>query len=216
MTPEYILRHSLSRKPHCAGPHDVAFENWTPEHRATYLRAAESEIEYMQYAPAYAERGYDDPAKGILFANWNYFSREVSDILERAGYAIEWSDEWTTCCNCGKALRTSADSYGWRPSYLCAVDDSDYCCIDCADIESVLESYEDNPNRAFNDHVNPADYGYEQIEGDFENGWHPGQNDDPKAIFKRLREAGHDRILFTIDSVGQFDMRFSAWKKIVD
>ena len=82
MTPEYILRKSLCREPHCASE-----KNWQT--------IAISEIENMQYAPAYAERGYSNPKRCILFADWNYFSSKVCSILEAYGYACEWSDEWT-------------------------------------------------------------------------------------------------------------------------
>lgn len=199
MTPEYILRKSLSLPPHCS--------ERSPEERSRY-------IEYTEFSPAYAEPGYRDPAKGILFNNWNYFPARVTDLLERYGYEIEWSDEWSTCQECGKAVRTSPDSYGWQPSYF-IMNDCELFCVDCCPIEEYLEGIEDNPRRALNDHISPADYGYIKLEGDFENGFHPGQNDNPTAIYKRLHEAGHKRLLFNIDGVGQFDIRFSIWKKAV-
>ena len=217
MTPEYILRKSLCRTPHCAGPYElrtVALKDWPDEARQAYQRTAESAIECISFAPAYAERGYSDSAKGVLFANWNYFSHKATDLLERAGYSIEWEDEWTTCAGCGKALRTNGDSYGWQPSYFNAVDSCEFYCLECADIESVLESYEDKPTRAFNDHIDPSKYGYHKLEGDFESGLHPGQNDNPSEIYSRLRASGHSRLLFSVDSVGQFDIRFSVWEKI--
>src|SRR5262249_11080147 len=136
MTPEYILRKSLCRAAHCA-------DNATHEERARH-------IEYMEWAAEYAEPGYDQPEKGILFANWNYFPRGVDSILERYGYQIEWSDEWSTCGDCGKAFRTQPDSYGWQPSYFWA-SDCEMLCKDCIDMESYLESLEDKPRKALND-----------------------------------------------------------------
>jgi len=197
MKPEYILRKSLCRP--------SWNKDYTMERR---LRA----IEDIQWAPAYGERGYSDPEKAILFGNWNYFSNDVQRMLERYGYELEWEDEWTTCSDCGKALRTSADSYGWQPSYFWA-SDCEMVCIDCLDVESYLESLEDNPRKALNDHISPEDYGYIKLEGDFENGFHPGQNDKPTDIYKRLHAAGHKRLLFNIDGVGQFDISFSIWEK---
>ncbi len=96
MTPEYILRKSLCRPPFC-GPYDES--------------ARINEIENVGLAGEYGEPGYSNPKRGILFANWNKFCCEVTDLLERAGYEIERSDEWTTCGNCGVALRTSPDRY---------------------------------------------------------------------------------------------------------
>ena len=199
MTPEYILRKSLCRPPSC-GLYD--------------LRSRENEIENLGWAREYAELGYSDPEKGILFANWNKFCREATDLLESAGYEIEWSDEWTTCGECGKAMRTNPDSYGWQPSYF-LVNDCEMLCIDCLDVEEYLESLEDNPRQALNDHISPADYGYIKLEGEFENGLHPGQNDNPKNIYERLHAAGHKRLLFNIDEVSQFYITFSIWEKQV-
>ena len=203
MTPEYILRKSLCRKPWLADDH----KDW--QEHAVRL------IECMNYAPEYAEQGYDNPKKGILFSDWNYFSKDVGDILERYGFAIEWEDEWCFCANCGKALRSNADSYMWQPSFIRNYETGEEFCHDCFS-EDDIATHEDNPRTALNDHIDPAEYGYEKLEEDFENGWHPGQNDDPKKIFERLKAAGHKRLLFVIDSVGQFDMRFSIWKKKPD
>ncbi len=198
MTPEYILRKSLCRP------------SWNKDYTE---QARLSAAENIGWAPAYAEPGYTDPAKAILFGNWNYFSNDVHRLLESYGYELEWEDEWTTCSDCGKALRTSADSYGWQPSYFW-VSDCEMVCIDCLDVPAYLETLEDNPRKALNDHISPADYGYQKLEGEFENGFHPGQNDNPSEIYKRLHAAGHKHLLFNIDSVGQFDVQFSIWEKV--
>lgn len=197
MTPEYILRKGIAAEaPHCS---------------QLDVRQRLAHFEYLEFAPGYAEPGYTDPKKAVLFFNWNEVGRRTCDILERYGYECEWSDEWTTCGGCGKALRTSPDSYSWQPSYFDM--DGEYTCLECTDIEAYLETLEDNPRRAVNDHINPADYGYVKLEGDFENGFHPGQNDNPTEIFKRLRAAGHKRLLFNIDSVSQFYITFEVFKK---
>jgi hypothetical protein len=201
MTPQFILRASLCRKPHCANE-----DNWK--------QRAESEIEDMGYAMKYGiGQGYTNPDKGILMANWNYFPRGIDSILERYGFAIEWSDEWTTCSNCGKALRTSADGYEWQPAY--SITDSEILCLECIDPVEHLRQLEDNPHTANNIHsINPSDHGYVQIKDGFENGFHPGQNDNPKAIYKQLRADGiKTPILFNIDGVGQFDIGFSVWTR---
>jgi hypothetical protein len=136
----------------------------------------------------------------------------VFRLLENYGYQLEWSDEWSTCQECGKAVRMQPDCYGWQPSYF--IMNCELFCKDCCPMEEYLESLEDNPRTALNDHVNPEDYGYVKLEGDFENGFHPGQNANPKEIFARLKAAGHKRLLFNIDGVGQFDISFSIWKKV--
>lgn len=210
MTPEYVLRKSLCRPAFCGHylPKDATEEQISNSRQAD-VRSALSEIEDMGCAADYAEPGYHSPEKGILFANWNYFPRGVDSLLERMGYEIEWSDEWTTCSNCGKALRISPDGYGWQPSYFLMYECEMYC-KDCADIPAYLESKENNPREALNDHINPADYGYVQIEDGFENGWHPGQTDDPKKIYEQYKDK-YSRLLFCVDSVGQFNISFSIW-----
>jgi hypothetical protein len=197
MTPEYILRKGITEKPHCSE---------LPAERRL------SHIENLGWAPGYAEPGYSDPKKAILFFNWNEVGRRTADLLEQYGFEVEWEDEWTTCGGCGKALRTSPDSYSWQPSYF--EFNGELTCIECTDIPAYLETLENNPKRAVNDHIDPADYGYVKLEGDFESGWHPGQNDDPKEIFKRLRAAGHKRLLFNIDHVSQFYITFEVYEKI--
>jgi hypothetical protein len=191
---------------------DTPLKEWPEAERQSYLRSATQALECLESATEYGELGYDQPKHGILFANWNYFSRGIGDLLERIGYSIEWEDEWCRCDNCGKALRTSPDSYSWQPSYIENIETGERYCHDCF-TEDDIATFEDNPGRALNDHINPADYGYEKIEDGFESGWYPGQNANPKEIYARLVANGHKRILFVIDSTGQFDLRFSVWKK---
>lgn len=140
MTPQYILRKALCRQPHCFSAHvpgkgyvnDGTDPVTAEDYRRQYLRAAESEIENMQWAAGYAE-GREAPARGILFANWNVLPRAAGDLLERAGYACEWSDQWGTCEDCGNAISTSPDSYCWRPFYReDLIESGSMVCLDCA------------------------------------------------------------------------------------
>lgn len=104
--------------------------------RADYLRqlehAATSEVENMGYAPGYA--GYapeDQPAHGVVWANWNNFPRGLDTLLERAGYAVEWSDMVTTCFDCQTCIHTEP-SHMWDtlPNYN-VINDSYVLCLDC-------------------------------------------------------------------------------------
>jgi hypothetical protein len=215
MRPKYILRQSLSRPVSCGHylP-DNATDEQQKSARDADIRSAISEIENMDFSAEYAEPGYSNPLKGILFADWNYFPRGIDSILERYGYQIEWSDEWTTCEQCGRAVRTSPDSHGYQPSYV-ILNDCEIVCVDClnGDAGDYLESLENHPNRALNvPAINPAKWGYVQLEDGFESGFHPGQNDNPKAIYARLH-AQYPRLLFKIDGVGQFDFTFSVWHR---
>ncbi len=183
---------------------------------------ARSRIESIEWAPGYAEPGYDQPRRGgIFFSNWNdvthHEGRErgtmgrLAAALETYGAAIEWEDEWSRCVQCGRAVRTSPDSYGWQPAYF-MTDDGEVChvCVS-EDPADYLRELEGNDRRAWTLDIDPADHGYRLLEGGFESGFHPGQNDDPREIANGLRERGIDRFVFRLNDSGQFDARFSVY-----
>ena len=127
----------------------------------------------------------------ILFGNWNGFRdwneaehrfvphepddsimRRTVKLLEQVA-ELEWSDEWSLCSQCGEALRTQADSYGWEPSFF--LGDGEILCLDCADPDSVIEDYENNPRKALSSRllkvVRPQDCGFVKLDQDFEHGF---------------------------------------------
>jgi hypothetical protein len=187
-----------------------------PKTALTGWNGRELAFDDVNWATGYAEPGYTDPKKAVLFANWNHVSQRVLDLLERAGYACEWEDEWSTCSECGKAVRTSPDSHGWQQSFWMPEDSGELFCVECIDPEEYLESLHNKTRRCATIHdIDPAEHGYVQLKEGFENGFHPGQNDDPKAIYKGLREAGEKRaLIFVLDSTGQFDISLSVWAKV--
>jgi len=173
----------------------------------------------------YAEPGYSDPESGVIaFGNWNPDSWDrpipkehqvmprMSEILEKLGAAIEWSDEWKTCYACEKAVRTSPDSYSWRRSYW-QEEDGTILCEECVqeNPEGMLESLEGNDNSCLTFNLDLGANGYRLLESDFENGVYGGQSADPREIGKSLRKLGVYRYLFVLDSSGQFDIDFSVW-----
>ncbi len=147
MTLERILDAAVNsmirghHSPHCYSAHVVGKgyvnDGSKVYDQADYLRqlerSARSEVENMGYASAYAERGYAQPRKGVLMANWNVLPRDLDTLLEKAGYAVEWSDEWSTCDDCNKAIRTQPDGYDWTPSYQLANDGGSILCSECAE-----------------------------------------------------------------------------------
>lgn len=160
------------------------------------------------------EPGYDD--KPMILANWNHVPNRVFDKIESLGYACEWSDEWTSCSECGKGIRTSPNSYEWSPAYQ--IGDGEILCLDCINPFEYYESLENNPEKAVSveiAHRYPLDeYGYDLITDDYINGFHPGQNDNPKTILKAAREKSpEDRFLFVITFKAQFDMGFALYRK---
>lgn len=175
----------------------------------------------------YSEPGYRTPESGIIATgNWNdvtkyvngnritisdYPSR-IASLFEKLGVEIEWSDEWTTCGSCSKLVRTSADSYGWQPSYV--MYDGELECAECIaeHPEDHLESLEGNTNSCNTiSSIDPTDHGYVKFNEDsYESGWY-GVNDDPKKIAEILRAKGISRFLFQLDENQQFCSRFSVY-----
>ena len=184
---------------------------------------------YLREAEGYAEPGYADPDDcPILLANWNAETRWnkeanksetisklmplLGEFAEAVGCAIEWSDEWEVC-ECQKAFRTSPDSYGWT-MFGAFIEDMAVCgeCI-LEDPESYFETISGNPRMAITiQGLNPEDYGFVKINDEsFEYGLHGGQNASSDSIARTLKSAGIDDFLFSVDSAGQFDMKFSVY-----
>lgn len=152
-------------------------------------------------------------------------SRDLHDVahhyprifaaLEKAGVELEWEDEWTDD-DAGRAWRTSGDSYGWQSSILWT--DGDLLTPDDG-LDAWLEECIDDPRRALSGRVwsmgDLEGAGFVAYNGTYENGWHPGQTDNPETITREIRDALGDRveIVFYIGSVGQFDIAFTAWTR---
>jgi len=143
VTEQYILRAAIQsmikghRKPHCFYAHKqgegYTNNGETPEEREDYLKQlyerGMQETENLPYASGYAEPGYTQPKKTVLLADWNVYPKEIWPILEKYGFALEWSDEWGTCNECYKAFRISPDSHGWEPAYV--INKEGIFCKDC-------------------------------------------------------------------------------------
>lgn len=186
-------------------------------------------LEEIRLVDGYAEPGYgslegDDL---IAFGNWNTFTRwddetresitlddtpeRVGNLLEKLGVELEWCDEWYTCDQCNKAVRTSPDSYSWKRSYF--ESDGEITCEACTleDPEAYLESLEGESNRAITLDVDPTKHEYVLAGDRFENGFHEGQAADPGKIAELLEKMDITRYVFRIDTVGQFDVEFSVY-----
>jgi uncharacterized protein with PIN domain len=187
--------------------------------------AGRARIDEMQlHVDGYAEPGYSGEI--VMTGDWNTITRwdnaarksvclddtpgRVRELLEKIGVEIEWEDEWSTCDECCRLVRTSADSYSWKASY--AYDDGGITCHDCIDPEDHLRSLEGNPGNANTiDSIDPSEHGYVRLDYDYEAGFHPGQDADPKRIGEALEKQGITRYLFQIDDQRQFDTTFSVY-----
>jgi len=201
-----------------------AAERMTARH-AHYAVRNSVENNVQLYSEGYAEPGYDGEV--IVLANWNNpdeYNKEtrervvldrtierLSTALEKIGVQVEWSDQWAACSDCGKLVRTDADSYSWTPSFRVA--DGELLCIECLESapEEHLQSLEGTETANTIDSIDPADHGYTLVEGEFEHGWHPGQDASPAKIAAALKAQGVTRYLFQIDGQGQFDVKFSVY-----
>lgn len=195
---------------------------------ARIAEIAEARGFQFQWAEGYADPLADEPEAGVAFGNWNDSRRydpetrestvtdrtpsRVARLLERLGVECEWEDEWTTCAECYRAIRTSPDCYSWTPAYLLANECEPVCeaCVE-SDPEPYLLELEGNARSAWTLDIDPEAHGYVRAEDGFETGFHPGQNDDPADVAERLADAGVSRYVFRLDSTGQFDATWSVY-----
>ena len=162
------------------------------------------------------EPGYSDEpfALGDWWVRVDGDLREskIVPLLTACGVDSVFYDEWTTCAECYKGVRTSPDHYGWKRSYW--EDCGDITCHECVaeDPERYLEALSGDPNKAITiDSVDPEEHGYTEVWAEFENGWYGGQMDSPHAIGRAFEERGWDDYVFSITSVGQFDIKFKVY-----
>ena len=141
-------------------------------------------------------------------------SDRVTDNLQDLIF-IGWEDEYATCDDCGKIIKLTPSYYGdikkyWISDYgilceACTIENSDVY-IDCLD---------NNPQTAnvilSDEQLKKHGYIRYNIEC-YESGFHIGQNDNPRDIYKKLRNK-YDHIIFDIDHAGQFDVMFNVYVK---
>jgi hypothetical protein len=180
----------------------------------------------FDYCIGYAEPGYGATDTLVVFANWNTEQlAPLADVIEATdGAELEWSDEWTRCGNCYRAMRTSPDSYMWKMFGAWSDNACEYICGDCLreDMDSALDDgYIGNPDNAVT-WASPADMtaaGWTQYAPsdpmEWETGWHPGQDGNPREVLDMIREdMGEDTgVVFLINGVGQFDAWWTAWTR---
>lgn len=232
---EYIRAATITAAQQIAPWETEAADHWSTNSRRTQINYAEA-IEWYPHR-AKAQRRYDEPdGAQVVAANWNGPVMErAARLFEEAGAAILWCDEVDQCAECYGAIDTSPHSYGHRPEYV-RLDDGAAICISCllyADpdrpeegysdlLADYLAQYEDDASRAVPYHITEEileELGYRKLPnpntpsftGDYETGWHPGQDDSPGAVFDYRQRQGYRRLLFRISSHGQFDTRWQAW-----
>lgn len=195
----------------------------TTPRRTEIILNALFERYYAEECQTYGEPGYQDPAQAILFANWNEVPKWMCDYLEEAGFELEWSDEWIIDHDNGKAYRTRPDCWSWQPSYH-ITDNGDILTPDDY-VSSWVEEFEvwdwNHPLNALPNWILESDIckeGFEpwpDAETEFENGWHPGQTDEPQDILEKiLKQHPGAKVVFRLSEQSQFYCKFQAFFKV--
>lgn len=134
------------------------------------------------------------------------------NVEDATGITMVFSDEYTTCSDCNKLIRTSPDSYGWQPDFY--VGDGFIACNTCFnDTENYQEEYIEervnDPKKAVNGLMTEEQIealGFEKLDAEYENGWYHVE-DDPEEVYDKLSEHYHE-VLFYINNVEQFRINF--------
>jgi len=181
-----------------------------------------TQTDVTDIAQGNVEPGYNDEpfALGDWWVRVDGDLREskIVPLLTACGVDSAFYDEWTTCTECYKAVRTSPDHYGWKRGYF-LFHDCEVVCHECIgeDPEPYLEALSGDPNKSITiDGVDPEEHGYTQVWGEFESGLYGGQMDSPHAIAKAFEERGWEDFVFSLDSVGQFDVKFTVFLRTTD
>lgn len=144
---------------------------------------------------------------GIDKDNFNDF-----DVENETGIIMVFSDEYTTCCDCGNIIRTEPDSYHWQPNFY--IGDGFIVCNKCFNDsedyqEGYIENLINNPKNAINGLMTEEQVeslGFKKIGKEYEDGWYH-VNDDPEEILEKL-SSKFEEVLFFINNVEQFRINF--------
>jgi len=148
---------------------------------------------------------------------------KVQKFLDKIEYSDEewgFDDEWSQCANCGRVIRSSPDSYSWYPDYL-STEDGLYCPR-CFDLDDYLQVVEDKVDRDEPIPGMPYSLSFDRDEwtqvksngyrGEWENGLHGGQTDNPDKQARLVRKVGEGKIQVLFDvSPSQFDVSWTTW-----
>lgn len=157
----------------------------------------------FQSCSEYGEVGYENPKKAVLFANWNDISERVGDYLEAAGFELEWSDEWLIDYDNDKAYRTSPNSHWWQMQVR---------VTDSGELLTPDSDFEDWFDYALNSAVNVLP-SYVELDDVQMVGCY-NANHLPSEVLKTLEAQGYDQVIFQLDGVEQFDVKYSAYARI--
>lgn len=108
------------------------------------------------YRSGYAEPGYGIKTARrvrsdvVAVGNWNDIYRvdnlgqkiivsdlptRIFNIFARMNIECEWIDEWSSCYDCTKLIRTEPNGPQWKPSFK-ILKDGELVCLDCVDFNT--------------------------------------------------------------------------------
>tara|TARA_R110000868_G_scaffold49697_1_gene159904 strand:- start:5134 stop:5862 length:729 start_codon:yes stop_codon:yes gene_type:complete len=222
MTPQFIMRCGLAdkaREIQRETDRDLA-EGIRQGHWNDPIyqyKRAEQEIEELDSYPNWFDESFD--GKAVLTANWNNVSKRTYSLLEAYGFDCAWSDQVEGCKNCYRAVNNTPQCYGDMQVIKRIEDENGIvslcprCAVERFD-EDVLPSLINNPSSADTLGMDLASYGFTRHNGEYENGFHAHQTDDPKAIMDSIHATRPElEVIFQIRDIGQFDVKFSAWTR---
>jgi len=197
---------------------------------------------YPELYTGCAEPGYND--QYVLAADWNDLPNDWQNkenntrqgnrieqwLDKRLNISLEWEDEWTRCENCYKAIRSTHDSYHWKPSWLW-ISDYEIVCHEC---------YKDHVEEIINYYLVTYHYNsvkkavtsdfihYLESEGftcwqefqhseescaHYETGFHEGQNDKPEKVLESVfADSKEWEVIFVTTENSQF---YTCWTAYV-
>jgi hypothetical protein len=137
----------------------------------------------------------------------------LHDIAEHYGVSLRFYDE-VISDEQGRIHETQPQYYGDILTFK--IFDGVVWARDEIDCDSMVESYAellaDDMNNADTWGIDFSCIGFRRYEKQCESGWYPGQNDTPESLWKEVQEKfGESEVIFAIDGIGQFDVRFGAW-----
>ena len=159
----------------------------------------------------YFEEVFKD--KFFIVQSWNdieYFNKKCEEygLIDEEGEILNWdnyvaqmgwewgfSDEYTTCSQCGGLIRTSPDSYSFRPDYF--IWEGEINCGDCVreEPEGYINYMIDSNHRCHQFVANSLlsqstlyNMGFVKLDDKFYNGLHQGMNDEPKDVFAQYED----------------------------
>ena len=155
-------------------------------------------------------------------ADWNdkKIPKNMEKFLENMDIILMYPDEALTCGNCYKIIDTSLHSYSDKGSYY-ILNECELICSKCSEKNPlwVFEDYKNDFKKVLKSDFNEDfihDQGFIKYnEEAYETGLHPGMNDSPENIIKKLEKEFkyHFDYIFKMVEKSQFYIRYDLYVK---